>query len=195
MSQATGRDAVGGTTAYDPGSIALHWLLAALIAVAFFMGLYMADLAFSPLRFRLFNLHKWLGMTVLALSALRLVRRAAGRRPPLPTGMSPWRASAYRATHLLFYVLFFAVPVLGWVYTSAVGFPVVWFGVLPLPDMVAVDKPFGEAVLKPLHAAASYVLAALVVVHTGAALKHQLVDGDDLLARIWPWWPLRKRTT
>src|SRR5450432_2827468 len=100
--------------AYDTGSIALHWLLAALIAVAFFMGLYMADLPFSPLRFRLFNWHKWLGMLVLALSALRILWRAAGRRAPPPPAMPAWQLAAYRATHLLFYVLFFAVPLIGW---------------------------------------------------------------------------------
>jgi cytochrome b561 len=195
MSEADPRALARATDTYDTGSIALHWVLAALIAVAFFMGLYMADLPFSPLRFRLFNWHKWLGMLVLALSALRIVWRLAGRRAPPAPAMPAWQLAAYRATHLLFYVLFFGVPLIGWAYTSAVGFPVVWFGVLPLPDFVAVDKPFGEDVLKPLHAATSYLLAGLVVVHTGAALKHQLVDRDGLLARIWPWWPLRKRTT
>ena len=173
--------------AYDGVAISLHWLLAALIVVAFFVGLTMADLSFSPLRFRLFNWHKWIGMTVLALSVARLVWRATGHAPPpLPTATPAWQRSAYRGTHLVFYALFFAVPLLGWAYTSAVGVPVVWFGWLPLPDFVPVDKPFGDEVLKPLHAFASYALAAIVVLHVAAALKHQFVDGDHLLSRMWP---------
>ena len=176
--------------AYDGVAIALHWLLAVLIAVAFFVGLSMIDLSFSPRRLRLYNWHKWLGVAVLLLSAARIVWRAAGHPPPpLPAHTPAWQQQAYRGAHLVFYALFFLVPLLGWAYTSAVGVPVVWLGVVPLPDFVPRDKPLGEEVLKPLHAAASYLLAAIVVVHVAAALKHQLVDRDRLLARMWPWWP------
>jgi cytochrome b561 len=112
----------------------------------------------------------------------------------LPARTPDWQRRAYRATHGVFYALFFLVPLLGWAYTSAVGVPVVWFGVLPLPDFVPRDKAFGEEVLKPLHEAGSYLLAAIVVVHVAAALKHELVDRDHLLARMWPHWPGRRRT-
>jgi len=132
---------------------------------------------------------------VLALSAARLAWRAAGHRPPpLPAHTPPWQRHAYRATHFAFYALFFIVPLLGWAYTSAVGLPVVLFGALPLPDFVPRDKPFGEEVLKPLHALASYLLAAVVALHVAAAMKHQFVDRDHLLARMLPWWPTRSRT-
>ena len=181
--------------AYDPVAVSLHWILAALIAAGFFSGLYMVGLHFSPLRFRLFNWHKWAGMTVLALSIARLLWRAAGHpAPALPAGVPGWQLAAYRATHVGFYALFFVVPLLGWLYTSAVGVPVVWFGWLALPDLVAVDKPLADGVLKPMHAFASYLLAALVVLHVAAALKHQIVDRDRLLVRMWPWWPSRSRS-
>ena len=173
--------------AYDGIAIALHWLLALLIVGAFLVGLTMTDLPFSPRRFRLFNWHKWAGMAALFLSAARLLWRLKDRSgPPLPPGMPPWQATAYRASHLAFYVLFFAVPLLGWFYTSAVGVPVVWLGVLPLPDLVPLDKAFGDQVWKPLHAWASYALGGLVVLHVFAALKHQFIDRDQLLARMWP---------
>jgi cytochrome b561 len=67
--------------------------------------------------------------------------------------------------------------------------------VLPLPDFVPRDKPFGDQVLKPLHEIASWLLAALVVVHVAAALKHHFVDRDGLLVRMWPWWPSRTRAS
>ncbi len=180
--------------AYDPVAVSLHWVLAVLIIASFFAGVYMVELHFSPLRFRLFNWHKWAGMAALALSTLRLGWRMSGHpAPALPPGAPGWQLAAYRATHVAFYVLFFVVPLLGWLYTSAVGVPVVWFGWLPLPDLVRVDKPLADGVLKPLHSLTSYVLAALVVLHVGAALKHQLVDRDHLLVRIWPWWPSQRR--
>jgi cytochrome b561 len=174
-------------------AIVLHWLLAALIVAAFFIGLSMVGLPFSPLRLRLFNWHKWIGVGALVLSAARLVWRAAGHpAPPLPRGTPAWQQTAYRATHLVFYALFFAVPLLGWAYSSAVGVPVVFLGVLPLPDFVPRDKALGDAVLKPLHELSSYLLAAIVVVHVSAAFEHQFVRRDRLLARMWPWWPTRR---
>src|SRR3982751_3572212 len=157
--------------AYGGVAILLHWLLALLIVVAFFMGLSMVDLPLSPLRLRLFNWHKWLGIAVLALSAARMLWRATGHRPPpLPAHTPPWQQQAYRGTHIVFYGLFFVVPLLGWAYTSAGGFPVVWFGWLQLPDFVPHDNPLGEHVLKPLHEIASWLLAAIVALHVAAAL-------------------------
>jgi len=195
MNDATRVPADAVAAAYDGVAVLLHWLLAVLIVVAFFIGLSMVDLPLSPLRLRLYNWHKWLGVVVLALSVARIAWRAAGHRPPpLPAHTPPWQQQAYRGTHLVFYALFFAVPLLGWAYTSAVGVPVVLFGVVPLPDFVPRDKPFGDDVLKPLHELTSYLLAALVVLHVAAAMKHQLVDRDRLLARMWPWWPTRSRT-
>jgi cytochrome b561 len=183
----------GGAPVYDRVAVSLHWILAALITASFLVGLYMVDLHFSPLRLRLFNWHKWAGMAVLALSAARLAWRASGHpAPALPPGLPGWQVTAYRATHLAFYGLFFVVPIAGWLYTSAVGVPVVWFGWLPLPDLVPVDKPLADAVFKPLHRLGADALAALVVLHTAAALKHQLVDRDRLMVRMWPWWPSRR---
>ncbi|HZT55559.1 MAG TPA: cytochrome b [Burkholderiaceae bacterium] len=175
---------------YGAVAIALHWLLALAIAGTFGVGLYMSDLPVSPLRLKLYNWHKWAGVTILALSALRLVWRLAHRAPPLPErvlrAMPGWQRHAHRATHALLYGLFFAVPLSGWAYSSAAGFPVVWFGVLPLPDWVAVDKDFADAVLKPLHQTCAFALAGLVVLHVAATLKHQFVDRDGLFWRMWP---------
>jgi cytochrome b561 len=167
---------------YSPVAILLHWLLALAIVGAFGGGLYMADLPFSPLRLKLYNWHKWAGVTILALSALRLLWRLTHRPPPdLP--MPAWQARVAHATHWLFYVAFFAVPLTGWAMTSAKGYPIVWFGVLPLPDFVPKDKALGD-VLEDVHAWLAYGLAALVLAHVAGALKHQLIDRDGLLARM-----------
>lgn len=169
--------------------MALHWFLALLITGSFGVGLYMTSLPFSPLQLKLFSWHKWVGITVLALSALRLLWRLHRPPPPLPpaiaAGMPDWQLVAHRGTHLLLYLLFFIVPLLGWAYSSALGVPVVLYGVLPLPDLLPVDKPMAENWVKPLHHAGAYALAGMAALHAAAALKHHVVDRDGLLERMW----------
>jgi cytochrome b561 len=169
---------------YTATAIALHWLLALLIAATFALGLYMHELPFSPTRLRLYNWHKWAGMVILGLSALRLLWRLSHRPPPdLP--MPAWQRLGAHGAHMALYVLFFAVPLAGWAYSSAAGFPIVVFGVLPLPDWVAPDRALAEA-LKPLHKWLAFGLAAVVLAHVGAAFKHHFLDRDGLLQRMWP---------
>lgn len=177
-------------SSYGSVAVAFHWLLGLALVGAFSVGLYMSELPFSPLRLKLFNWHKWAGITILALSALRLLWRLTHRAPTLPErvlrAMPAWQRQAHHATHSVLYLLFFAVPLSGWAYSSAAGFPIVWFGVLPLPDWVPVNKELADAVLKPLHQTFAFALAALVVLHVAATLKHQFVDRDGLFWRIWP---------
>jgi len=169
---------------YTSIAIALHWLLALGILTAFCVGVYMSDLPFSPQRLKLYNWHKWAGVTILALSALRLLWRLA-HRPPADVPMPAWQRLAAHGTHHLLYLLFFAVPLVGWAYSSAAGFPIVLFGVLPLPDFVTPDKALSEAI-KPWHGYLAYAMAVLVVLHVAGALKHHFVDRDGLLARMLP---------
>ena len=174
---------------YHSLSIALHWLLAIALVGIFGVGLYMHELPFSPQRLKLYNWHKWAGVTILALSLLRLLWRLAQRPPALPAEvqatMPGWQRAAHHGTHLLMYLLFFAVPLSGWAYSSAAGFPIVWFGVLPLPDFVGVDKALADQI-KPWHMRLSFALAALVLLHVAAVVKHQWIDRDGLLDRMRP---------
>jgi cytochrome b561 len=177
-------------TRYGTVAIAFHWLLALAIIGSLSVGIYMHELPFSPLRLKLFNWHKWAGITILALSAARLLWRLAHRPPELPAemvaAMPEWQRRAHHATHAALYLLFFAVPLAGWAYSSAAGFPIVWLGVLPLPDWVPVNKELADAFYKPLHQTLAFALAGLVLLHIAAALKHQFVDRDGLLLRMWP---------
>lgn len=172
---------------YHPISVLLHWVLGLAIVAVFAVGLYMADLPFSPQRLKLYNWHKWAGMVILGLSLVRLFWRLTHRPPELPSsiqnGMPAWQRTAHHATHHGLYLLFFAVPLLGWAYSSAAGFPIVLFGVLPLPDFVPVSPDLAE-VLKPLHKLSAFAMAALVLLHVAGALKHALIDRDGLLGRM-----------
>ena len=171
-----------GIARYTRPAVLLHWLMALMILGSFSVGLYMADLPVSPTRLKLYNWHKWAGVTILALSALRLLWRLA-HRPPADLPMPAWQAKAAHLTHGLFYALFFAVPLVGWAYSSAAGFPVVWLGVLPLPDFVPVDKPLAE-ILKATHGNLAFALAGLVLLHVAGAVKHQFIDRDGLIGRM-----------
>ena len=172
------------TDRYTAVAIVFHWLLAVAIVCSFCVGLYMSDLSMSPTRLKLFNWHKWAGMTIFALSALRLLWRLT-HRPPADVPMPEWQRRAAHAAHIALYVLFFGVPLAGWAYSSAAGFPVVVYGLIPLPDFVPVDKGLAES-LKTLHQLLAFTLAFVVVAHVGAALKHQFLDRDGLLLRMWP---------
>ena len=170
---------------YSGPAIALHWLLAAAIIGNFALGIYMHELPISPQRLVLFNWHKWAGITILALSALRLLWRLA-HPPPPDVPMPAWQRRVAHALHRTLYGLFFAVPLAGWAYSSAAGFPVVVFGVLQLPDWVPVSDAAAD-VFKGVHKACATALGLLVITHVAAALKHQVIDRDGLMQRMgWP---------
>ncbi len=177
------------TTRYSAPAMLLHWLLALALVGIFGVGLYMADLPFSPLRLKLYNWHKWAGITILTLSLLRLLWRLTHRPPALPASteraMPPWQLQAFHATHIALYALFFIVPLVGWAYSSAAGFPIVVFGVLPLPDFVPASKELAE-LIKPWHQITAFTLAGLVALHIAAAIKHHFIDKDGLIQRMLP---------
>ncbi len=169
---------------YSGIAIGFHWLLALLIFGTFSVGVYMADLPMSLTRLKLYNWHKWAGVCILGLSALRLLWRLTHRPPADAPGPRLQQLAAHGA-HMALYVLFFAVPLVGWAYSSAAGYPIVLFGVLPLPDFVAADKALAE-LIKPWHETLAWLMALIVVVHVAAALKHHFIDRDGLLNRMRP---------
>jgi cytochrome b561 len=161
----------------------LHWLLALAIVLTFSFGLYMVELPFSPQRLKQYNWHKWAGMTILILSCARLLWRLTHRTPALLSNISAWQRLASSGTHALMYVLFFAIPMAGWAYSCALGFPIVLYGIIELPCMLARDPELAKT-LKLVHQYAAYSLAALVIVHVLAALQHQFILKDGLLSRM-----------
>jgi len=169
---------------YTRTAIALHWTLALLIGGTFVLGIYMSNLPMSPARLKYFNWHKWAGVTILVLSTARLLWRLT-HRPPADLPMPRWQRRAAHAVHLAMYVLCLAVPLVGWAYSSATGFPVVWFGVLQLPDLVPADRVLADT-LKLVHGTLAGVLAAAVLVHLLAVAKHLVVNRDGLLHRMLP---------
>ncbi|MEO8921836.1 MAG: cytochrome b [Caldimonas sp.] len=171
--------------AYSRGRMGLHWLIALLIFTTFPLGLYMHDMALTPNKLRLFSYHKWIGVSIFLLALARVWARAMdGAIFARPVGPR-WQHAAADAVHLLLYVLIIVVPLSGWVLSSAEGFQTVWFGVLPLPDLVAKNKELANA-LKELHKVLNFVMLGIVVVHVLAALQHHFLLRDGVLHRMLP---------
>ena len=170
---------------YTATAISLHWLIAIGIAGTFSLGLYMHELPLSPTKLQLYSWHKWAGVSLFALIVVRLLWRATHAAPPLPAQMPALQRLAANATHWALYALMVAVPLSGWLMSSAKGFQTVWFGVLPLPDLVAKDAALGD-LLQDVHEALNLTMLGLVLLHAAAALKHHFIDRDDVLIRMLP---------
>lgn len=170
---------------YNALSIFFHWLIAALIVAAFGLGSFMTELKISPAKLQYYAWHKWLGVTILALVALRLLTRLARGAPAYPDSMRAWEKKAAQTSHFLLYGLMFAVPLSGYFYSSAAGVPVVYLRLFELPTIIAAN-PELKPVLKQLHEVLTSVLLIAVSVHVAAALKHHFIDKDDILQRMWP---------
>ncbi|MHA4869870.1 cytochrome b [Duganella sp. PWIR1] len=175
----------GPPSRYGAVARLFHWLLALMIVLALVLGWYMTGLPFSSARVKLFNWHKWLGTTILLGSALRLLWRLWRPAPPLPVSMKKWERMLAHSSHALMYLMFFAVPLIGWARSNAAGFPIVYLGLVPLPDLVGKDVALVQS-LKPAHAVAAYGLAVLVLLHLAAAVKHAVIDRDEVLSRMQP---------
>jgi cytochrome b561 len=176
---------------YSTPAVVLHWLVALLILAGFPLGIYMVDLPLSPDKLKLYSYHKWIGVTVFALVAVRLGWRLTHTPPPLPDGMAVWESRASAIVHGLLYVLMIAIPLSGWLMSSAKGFQTVWFGVLPLPDLLEKDRELGD-LFAGVHKALNFTLLALVILHVAAALKHHFIERQPFLQRMG--WGRKERT-
>jgi cytochrome b561 len=170
---------------YTKTAKALHWLMAILFFGLLALGFYMHDLPLSPEKLQLYSWHKWAGVTAFLLVWLRLFWRVIHRPPALPENMPKIIQLAAHAGHLLLYVLMIAIPLSGWLMSSAKGFQTVWFGVLPIPDLLDKNKETGD-LLQTLHMGLNLLFVAVITGHIGAALKHHFIDKDDILKRMLP---------
>ena len=161
----------------------LHWLIALGIIGAFAIALYEDDLKFSLLKIKLINYHKWVGLTVLLLAIVRVIWRLTHPAPKAPTHMTPWEKGVAHLTHGLLYLLMFCVPLGGWLYSSAKGFPIVLFGVIPFPALIDKNEAIAHTI-KEWHGFGAWTVIILASLHALAALKHHFIDRDDVLKRM-----------
>jgi cytochrome b561 len=170
---------------YTATAINLHWLIAFLLIGIFAVGLYMNELPLSPWKLQIYSWHKWAGVTAFLLVLVRIAWRLTHRPPTLPADIPASIRLATHAGHALLYLLMIAIPLSGWLMSSAKGFQTIYFGVLPIPNLLGKNKELGD-LLQSVHQTLNFLLVAVVISHVGVALKHHLIDKDDVMVRMLP---------
>ena len=171
--------------AYGIIAQALHWCVALLIFMQIPLGLYAANLPVSMARLQWLSYHKSLGLTILALVLLRLIWRWIDAPPPLPDTMMPWERCAALATHRALYFIPVLAMLAGWLYASAVGLSVNWFGLILIPDLISKNTELAP-LFKESHHGLVGLLVLLLIAHIGAAVRHAFVLRDNVVQRMLP---------
>ena len=164
----------------------LHWLIVLLIINQWVIGARADSLPLGAAKLQAISWHKSFGMTILALAIIRLVWRWMNPVPTLEGLAKTWEQVLARLSHFLLYALIFAMPLSGWLMSSARNFPVSWFGLFQFPDLVAPDKGLYE-VMNRVHHLLFSALVVVALLHIAGALKHQFVDKNEVLKRMLPF--------
>lgn len=167
---------------YGAVTITLHWLMAILIIALLIVGLYMADLPIGIEKLKFYGWHKEFGILVLMLVIVRLIWRLDNVTPSLAL-LPWWEKLAARSMHWAFYGFMFAMPITGWLMSSAAGLPVSFFGLFTFPTLISPNENIMK-LLQETHEWLGYGLIAAILGHTAAALKHHFIDKDNILRRM-----------
>ncbi len=173
-------------TRYHSFSQVLHWLIAGLIVLQFVLANLADGAAESGSAIRELALlanHKSVGITILALVVVRLLWRLKTPPPDLPATMNPWQALASHISHWTLYGLIILLPISGWLMSSASAYSVSWFNLFQLPDFVA-PNPDLKDLFKGIHEFLGNALFVIALIHVLAAVKHQIINKDGVLARM-----------
>ena len=169
---------------YAPVAKALHWLTALCVIGLLAVGLWMVGLPISLLKLQVYAWHKWIGLTVLLLTLVRLMWRWYAPPPALPPTVTPWERRLAPYSHGALLLLLLAQPIVGWLMSSAGGVKVFWFGLVPMPDLLSRDQSL-FAGLRTAHATLAWTLIVLVTIHVLAVVRHDLLRRDGIFRRMW----------
>jgi cytochrome b561 len=163
--------------------IVFHWLMAALVIGLIVVGLYMTRLPISAAKLKFYGWHKEFGITVLILVMLRFGWRMINVTPLLPDTLPLWQKFGAHAVHWALYFFMIAMPITGWLLTSASGLAPSFFGLFVLPTLIAPHDEWRHT-LALIHTWLGYGLIATIAAHVGAALKHHFINKDDIFRRM-----------
>jgi len=170
--------------AYNNPAVVFHWLIALCIFMNFFLGIYMETFPkHTPSNDAVLFYHASLGSLVFMLAVARLLWRMTHRPLPLPSSVAAWQATASHILHWTLYALMLAVPLSGFIHRQAGAHAVNFFGLGALPTLVEKNEPL-RLFTDTLHETLVWVLAALVLGHLAAALKHRFIDRDGVAERM-----------
>ena len=200
LSEASPTGGQAARSRYSSVAIALHWTIAALILTNIALGLYLGTLGTAALGSTTIMFHKSIGITVLLLSLARLGWRVIHPAPTLPAYLRGWERLAAQGVHALFYVLMIGLPLSGWAWVSSSPLlklhPTVLYGVIPwpafpFPGLGPDQMHAARKTLQLTHESLAWIACGAIALHVAAALKHQFIDRDDIVARMIPL--LRRR--
>jgi cytochrome b561 len=173
---------------YGTVAIMLHWLMAVVLVALIVVGIYMVslpDVGFDKKKAALIIYHKELGILAFAMAGLRLAWRVGNALPRLVENLPDWQKVIARLVHLFFYALMFALPITGWIMSSATGIPVSFLGLFELPDLVAYNERLFHSFID-IHKWLGYALIVLILIHAAAALRHHFLFKDETLKKMLP---------
>jgi cytochrome b561 len=170
---------------YDTVARIFHWTVAGLLLFQIPLAWIMTDQPLGPDKLENYALHKSIGITLFGLTALRLAWRLTHPAPPLPAGTPDWQRWLARLNQGLLYFILFAMPLTGWLMSSAANMPVSFFGLFTLPDLVAPDEVRARS-FAGIHEGQGTALMVLILLHALAALHHHLIRRDGILASMLP---------
>jgi cytochrome b561 len=165
---------------------AFHWVIVLMILTQWLIAERADDLPLGAAKLQALYWHKALGMTVLMLAVLRLLWRFVNPTPELASVTKPWEHRLAQVSHFLLYGLMFAMPLTGWLMSSARNFPVSWFKLFTFPDLIGPGKEAFER-FHDLHELLFKVLVVVAALHVAGALKHHFLDRNDVLRRMLPF--------
>jgi cytochrome b561 len=163
----------------------LHWSVVVLILTQFTLAMIFQDMPLGLEKIAWIVRHKAVGMTILGLACIRLLWRLFNPAPPLPAHMKPYERWGAHASHVLLYILIFAIPLSGWIMSSLAGIPVGYFGLFDIPVLTSPDKTLVD-ISKQVHHWLNYLLVVVACLHIGAAFYHHGFKQDDVLIRMLP---------
>lgn len=163
----------------------IHWLMALMIVVMLGVGFYMETMERGPDLFKLMAMHKAVGIIVLVLAVLRVIWVFMNVSPaPLPDHKK-WEKVLAKIVQGIMYLAMIAMPLSGWIMSSAGGHAISIFGLFDMPAIVAENKELGK-MANQAHGIIAWVLISTIVLHLAGAYKHKLIDKDETMQRMLP---------
>ncbi|HKV15695.1 MAG TPA: cytochrome b [Reyranella sp.] len=172
-------------TSYRAPAKALHWITAVAVVTLLALGLWMTGLPIGLTKLEAYAWHKWIGLTVLVLTVGRIAWRWHAPPPPLPDTVTRWERRLAPLSHAALLVLLLALPITGWLMSSAGGVEVYWFGIVPMPNLVPRDPGLFER-LRTTHHWLAWTLMAVLALHVAAVVRHDVLRRDGIFRRMWP---------
>ncbi len=164
----------------------LHWVIGFTMIALLAVGTYMEGLKASDFKWTLYLTHKSIGVAILLLILWRIIWTIYNKAPRLPEGMDKKLVLASKLTHLALYVVMIGMPLSGWLMSSAGGYPVSFFKLFTIPPLMDKNPDLGK-IFHLIHEIMGKAAIALIVIHVLAALKHHIIDKDNILTRMLPF--------